>query len=204
MVCVLGAAGVMEKGGLWPVAKGPLVAVRFLTPARMMLRSLNVARPVASVARVVVPLRLPLPLLRLTLITTPETLLPKLSCARTVTAGLMATAAMASPGNCTKLRLAAGAGLTAMLLETTLLRVLLVKAMVMLVATLWARLVKVTRPLAAVRLVVPCKGPLPAALAAVTTVLLSLLRRLPKASSIRMTGCWMKARPAVAVADGWV
>src|SRR6266571_4868189 len=79
----------------------------------------------------------------------------------------MAAPAMASPGDCTKLKLAAGAGLTAML-------------------------------------VVPCKGPLPAALAAVTTVLLSLLRRLPKASSIRMTGCWMKARPAVAVADGWV
>src|SRR5439155_772353 len=116
----------------------------------------------------------------------------------------MAAPAMVLLGNCTKLRLAAGAGLTAMLLETTLLRVLLVKAMVMLVATLWARLVKVTRPLAAVRLVVPCKGPLPAALAAVTTVLLSLLRRLPKASSIRMTGCWTKATPAVAVLGGWV
>src|SRR2546425_872197 len=104
MVSLLAAAGVIEKGGLWPVLNAPLVAVRFLTPARLMLRSLNVARPVASVARVVVPLRLPLP----------------------------------------------------------------------------------------------------AALAAVPTVLLSLLRRLPKASSIRMTGCWMKATPAVAVADGWV
>src|SRR6266700_1385438 len=208
MVSLLVAAGVMEKGGLWPVAKGPLVAVRFLTPARLMLRSLSVARPVASVARVVVPLRLPLPLLRLTLITTPETLLPKLSCARTVTAGLMATAAMASPGDCTKLRLAGAAGLRAMLLERALLRELLVKAMVMLVATLCARLVKVTTPLAAVRLVVPCKADaedcVPTMAVAVTTVLLSLLRRLPKASSIRMTGCWMKATPAVAVADGWV
>src|SRR6266700_2036194 len=204
MVSLLVAAGVMEKGGLWPVAKGPLVAVRFLTPARMMLRSLNVARPVASVARVVVPLRLPLPLLRLILAATPETLLPKLSCVRTVTAGLMAAPAMVLLGNCTKLRLAAAAGLTVMLLERALLRVLLVKAMVILVATLCARLVKVTTPLAAVRLVVPCNVPLPAARAAVTTVLLSLLRKLPKASSIRMTGCWTKGRPAVPVAEGWV
>src|SRR5437867_3962592 len=122
MVSLLAAAGVMEKGGLWPVAKGPLLPVRFLTPARLMLRPLNVATPLTSVARVVVPLRLPLPLLRLMLAATPATLLPKLSCARTVTAGLMAAPAMVLLGNCTKLRLAAGAGLTAMLLETTLLR----------------------------------------------------------------------------------
>src|SRR6266568_1417992 len=206
MVSLLAAAGVIEKSGLWPVLIAPMLAVRFLAPARLMVRSLNVAIPLASVARVVVPLRLPLPLLRLMLAATPETSLPKLSRASTVTAGLMATPAMASPGDCTKLRLAAAAGLTAMLLERALLpgKPGLVKSIVMLVATLCARLVKVTTPLAAVTLVAPCKSPLPAARVAVTTVLLSLLRKLPKASSIRMTGCWAKASPAVAVADGWV
>ena len=62
----------------------------------------------------------------------------------------------------------------------------------------------VTTPLTAVRLVVPCNVPLPALRAAVTTVVLSLLRRLPNWSSIRITGCWAKATPAVAVAEGWV
>ncbi len=76
--------------------------------------------------------------------------------------------------------------------------------MVMLVATLCARSVKVTTPLTAVRLVVPCKVPLPALRAAVTTVVLSLLRRLPNWSSIRMTGCCEKATPAVAVEEGCV
>src|SRR5216684_148171 len=144
MVSLLAAAGVIEKGGLWPVLTAPMLAVRLLAPAWLMLRSLNVATPVASVTRVVVPLRLPLPLLRLVLAATPETLLPKLSCARTVTAGLMAAPAMASLGDCTKLKLAGAAGLTVILLETALLRMLPVKAMVMLVATLCARLVKVT------------------------------------------------------------
>src|ERR1043166_4395008 len=74
--------------------------------------------------------------------------------------------------------------------------------MVILVATLCDRLTKVATPLAAVAVSVPCKGPLPAARAAVTTVLLSLLRKLPNASSTRTTGCWAKTTPAVAVAEG--
>ena len=76
--------------------------------------------------------------------------------------------------------------------------------MVMFVATLWARSLNVTRPLLAVRFVVPSKVPLPALRPALTTVLLSLLRRLPNWSSIRRTGCWLKATPAVAVAEGCV
>ena len=47
------------------------------------------------------------------------------------------------------------------------------------VARLCDKLAKATRPLAAARLVAPCKVPLPAARAAVTVVLLSALRRLP-------------------------
>src|SRR6266568_503320 len=204
MVSLLAAAGVIEKSGLWPVLIAPMLAVRFLTPARLMLRSLNVASPLASVTRVVVPLRLPLPLLRLMLAATPETLLPKLSCARTVTAGLMAAPAMALRGGWTKLRLAAAAGLTVMLLERALPRVPPVKVMVMLVAKLCAKLVKVTTPLAAVRLVVPCKAPLPALRAAVTVVELSEAIKLPNWSSILMAGCGAKATPAVATPGGWV
>ncbi len=67
----------------------------------------------------------------------------------------------------------------------------------------------VTRPSAAVRLVVPCNVPLPARRAALTTVLLSIvplavLRRLPNWSCTSITGCCAKTTPAVAVADGWV
>src|SRR5260370_35415613 len=74
----------------------------------------------------------------------------------------------------------------------------------MLVATLCARLVKLTMPAVAVRFVAPCKPPLPALRAAVTKVLLSLLRKLPNWSSIRTTGCWTKATPAMVVEEGWV
>ncbi len=54
----------------------------------------------------------------------------------------------------------------------------------------------------ALKLVVPCKAPLPAFRLAVTVVPLSLLRKLPNWSSIRTFGCWAKAAPAVAVAEG--
>src|SRR5437667_378854 len=74
----------------------------------------------------------------------------------------------------------------------------------MLVATLCERLVKVTTPLTAVRFVVPCKAPLPPRRLAATTVVLSLLRRFPNWSSIRITGCGAKAAPAVAVLAGCV
>src|ERR1051326_5894241 len=59
-------------------------------------------------------------------------------------------------------------------------------------------------PLLAVLLSVPCRAPL----AALTTVLsdtpLALLRRLPNRSRTCRTGCWAKATPAVAGAEGWV
>jgi len=57
------------------------------------------------------------------------------------------------------------------------------KATVILVATLCERLEKVATPFVAVALRVPCKMPLPALRAALTTVLsdtpLAVLRRLP-------------------------
>src|SRR5262245_46675202 len=96
----------------------------------------------------------------------------------------------------------------AMMLELVPLRPEALKARVILVATLCERLLKVAIPLVAVALRVPCKVPLPAPRAAVTTVLsdtpLALLRRLPNWSRTCRTGCWAKATPAVAVAEGWV
>src|SRR5262249_40231929 len=74
---------------------------------------------------------------------------------------------------------------------------------VILMATLWERFVKVTRPAVAVRLVVPWSVPLPAPRAALTTVLLLLVQKLPNWSCRRRTGCWVKATPAIAVAQGW-
>jgi len=59
-------------------------------------------------------------------------------------------------------------------------------------------------PLLAVALVVPCNELVPALRVAVTTVLLSALIKLPKASSIRSAGCGAKATPAVAVPAGGV
>ena len=63
--------------------------------------------------------------------------------------------------------------------------------------------------MAAVRFVVPCRLPLPALRAAVTTVELSalplaVLRTLPNWSWTWMSGCWAKTTPAVAVAEGCV
>ena len=98
----------------------------------------------------------------------------------------------------------AAAGLTEIVPELAVLRPLPVKAMVMSLATLCERLMKLTKPLTAVRLVVPCKAPLPALRLAVTTVELSLERRLPNWSSMRITGCCAKAVPAVAVEEGCV
>src|SRR2546425_9609355 len=98
----------------------------------------------------------------------------------------------------------AGAALTATLAEVAPARPALAKSIVMLVATVWERLVNMSSPLTAVMMVAPWRVPLPALRVAVTTVVLSLLRKLPYWSSIRIAGCWAKARPAVAVADGWV
>src|SRR6266567_1324013 len=98
------------------------------------------------------------------------------------------------------------AGLIVMVVEVAVVAPEAVKSMVILVATLCERLVKVTRPATAVRLVVPCKVPLPVPLVreAVTAVLLLLVQKLPNRSCKRMTGCWAKGTPAVAVAEGWV
>src|SRR5262245_6046928 len=83
-----------------------------------------------------------------------------------------------SPGTSSCKRVKA-AGLTTMLAEVTLLKPLLLKERLMVLATECERLAKVTTPLRAVALNVPCSVPLPALRAAVTIVELSVLRRLP-------------------------
>ena len=62
----------------------------------------------------------------------------------------------------------------------------------------------VAKPLTAVTLVVPCNATVPALRVAVTTVLLSVVTRFPKASTRRTTGAGEKAVPAVVVVGGWV
>ena len=116
---------------------------------------------------------------------------------------LVVAGAAVSPGT-RSCSLAKAAGLTTIGSDSALVRPVAVKLMVMFVATLCERLLKVTRPPAAVMFVVPCKVPLPALRVAVTIVLLSLVRKLPNWSSIRITGCGAKGAPAIAAGDGCV
>ena len=73
----------------------------------------------------------------------------------------------------------AAAGLTPMFEEVAAVRPPLPKLRLIVSAILYARLVNVTKPPTAVALVVPCKRSLPEALAALTTVALSVVRRFP-------------------------
>src|SRR5205823_9919885 len=98
----------------------------------------------------------------------------------------------------------AGAALTTTLPEVAVIKPGAVKLIVIVLATVWKRLLKVTMPLTAVAVVVPCKVPAPALRAAVTTVVLSEVIRLPNWSVIQTTGCCAKATPAVAADDGCV
>src|SRR6266567_8656949 len=78
----------------------------------------------------------------------------------------------------------AAAGFTVTLLEVAPVRLLLLKSIVMVSALVQERFEKVANPLTAVTLVVPCNAAVPALRVAVMTVLLSVLRKLPKASKI--------------------
>src|SRR5258708_5849656 len=186
------------------------VAPARLPPANWMVilvatvwdRLVKVARPFTAVW-VVAPCKVPLPALRLAVtavLLSELTRLPKPSSMRTTGCCPKATPAVAAAEGCVWMvkRLAEPA-LTAIEPEVTPLKPLLLKPIVILVATLCDRLVKLTTPLAAVRLVVPCNVPLPALRLAVSTVELSALRTLPYWSSIRTSGCWAKGDPAIAV-----
>src|SRR5206468_4074799 len=99
---------------------------------------------------------------------------------------------------------AKAAGLTTMLPEVAPLRPLAVKLRFMVVVRLWDRFANVATPLTAEAIKVPCTVPLPALRATVTTVLLSLERRLPKASWIRIAGAGENVTPALTVVGGCV
>ncbi len=92
-----------------------------------------------------------------------------------------------------------------MAVEVTEVREPLVKSRVRLPTTpSIRRSVKLTTPLTVVRERVPISVPAPAAVMLAVTDTLGEVHTLPKASRSPMTGCWVKATPAVAVADGWV
>src|SRR5438445_677261 len=95
----LAAAGAMVNGLLATGVAGPLEAVNVFEPARLMLRLLNVATPLASVDCGFDPLSVPPPF-KPSVTGTPGTLLVKLSATWTVTAGEIVTPAVASVGGC--------------------------------------------------------------------------------------------------------
>jgi hypothetical protein len=90
----------------------PLDAVNCLAPVTLILRSLNVASPEALVICVVVPSRVPVPLLNVIVIGMfgSVTLLLLLSCNCTVTAGVMVCSTTVSVGCCEKTTLVAVVG----------------------------------------------------------------------------------------------
>src|SRR5205085_1347270 len=96
------------------------------------------------------------------------------------------------------------AGLTTMLVELAWVRLPLVNWSESDSAVLSARLVNVATPPATLAVVVPWSGPVPLFSAALTTVLLSPVSRLPYWSSIETTGWVPNPCPAVAAGDGCV
>src|SRR2546430_2741872 len=167
----------------------------------------KVTRPLTAV-RLVAPCNVPAPVARSALTTVEASLarkLPYWSSIRMTGCCAKTTPAMAvEEGWVRRVSLLAGAGLTAILAEVVPATPPLAKSIVIVVATRWERLVKLTNPLTALSAVLPCKTPLPPLRLPVTTVVLSPVRRLPKLSSTRTVGCWAKITPAVAVADGWL
>src|SRR5204863_9029594 len=115
-----------------------------------------------------------------------------------------AAPAVAVGGGCVRIvKWLAAPGPTTTLPEVAPVRLPPAKLIVIVSATLYDRLAKLATPPLAVTLVVPCNAAVPALRVAVTTVL-SLVRRLPKTSSIRITGCCANATPAVAEVEGCV
>lgn len=176
-----------------------LEAVSALLPLRLRLKLLKVARPLPSVVWAVAPLKLPLPLLKLKLTEAPETLFPKLSVARTVTAGLMLIPATASVGGCTNTSVLAAPALMLKLLLAAELNPELLAVNTLLPARLMLRLVNVANPLASVvRVVVPLRVPVPALSARLTlTPLLDTLFPSPSCNCTVTAG--LSSAPAAAL-----
>jgi len=209
MVSRAAAAGEILKAALSPVLTVPLVAASVLFQARFRLKSLKVARPVASVVRASVQLRVPLPLDNPIVTATPERGLPKLSRTRTVTAGLMIEPAVALAGCCTKLRLPGAPGFTVKKTLVALLNPLALAVSCLLVPTeSMRRSVKATEPFPAAvpmsRVVVPWRVPVPLVRATVTLRFEGkpVAELFPNASRDLSEGCAPNDPPAVAL-PGW-
>ena len=87
--------------------------------------------------------------------------------------------ATAPPGCVVKASDVAVAGFTTIFDETTPFKLPLENPTVIVLATRCDRFAKLASPLTAVAVSVPCKAPLPPLRPAVTTVLLSLMHKLP-------------------------
>ena len=98
----------------------------------------------------------------------------------------------------------AAAGLTTIELVEQRFKPPPVNSSVIVLGRIVARPANVATPPETVTVLVPWTGPAPFMSAAVTTVLLSPVSRLPYLSSSSITGWVANAWPAVAVADGWV
>src|SRR2546426_3313147 len=113
--------------------------------------------------------------------------------------GAKGVPAVAVEEGCVRIvRVLAAAGLTATLLEVAPDKEPVLKSMVMFSALLYERLVKVTTPLTAVRLVVPCRVAGAALGAPGDTAAFLLLPKIAKGASIRNT----RRRPKEG-APGW-
>ena len=184
MVSLAAAAGLTLKTLLTVEPRPAALAVNCLFPAASISRLLKPARPFPAavpMSSVVVPWSGPVPearpMVTFRLAGNPKLeLFPNASWLRRTGWVPNGAPAIALPGWPAKLRVVAGAGLIAIAVDVAV-SVELVNRIVMFVATLCERLVKVTMPAAAVRFVAPCKAPLPALRLALTTVALSLVRR---------------------------
>ena len=173
--------------------------------ATLCERLAKLAIPLMAVA-VSVPCKIPLPAFReaVTMVVLSLAMrLPNESSIRISGWSAKAAPAVAVAEGCFWITsLLARAGLMATFAEVTDVRLPLVKSIVIVVARLCERFAKLTTPLSAVAVSVPCKIPMPALREAVTRVLLSVVTTLPNESTIRMTGWGRNAAPAVAVGEG--
>src|ERR1043166_2738728 len=195
------------------VKPGADAVICLFVPASLHSTLVKVAVPLPAaepMSKVVVPSREPEPedkdRERLQLAGSPTAdVLPNAS--RATTAGCVASGEPVRdvpPGWVVKASWLAVLGPTTMLPEVALVKPLAVKLIVIVVALVCDRLLKVAKPLTVVAVSGPCNVPVPALRAAVRTRPLSVVTRLPAASSTRITGCWANATPAVAVDEGWV
>src|SRR5262249_26784469 len=99
-----GGAATMKVGALVGVTQGGEAASSVLAPTRSILRSLKTALPEASVFRVTVPLKTPLPAVLVMVIGTPlvASEVPSMFCTCTTIEGYAAPATLVAAGTVAK------------------------------------------------------------------------------------------------------